>query len=146
MKYSKYCVCTCVCTDHRPLGSGACLPHGGGGGRGQRPANPPHTRHWVPLLIFQLPLRPQQVAKATKEGVCRSHEHQGCSSTYEGAFVVYIIILYNICTFEVRKCNQIRFSCFQKSICINFSNNFSHSVQFKKIVIDSGKSAHAHTL
>lgn len=82
----------CVCADRRPPGPGACLPHGGRGRRLQCPANAHHARHRLPLLLFQLPLRPQPAATATQTGVCRSHEPQSCSSANEGVyFTVYAV-------------------------------------------------------
>lgn len=84
-------VCVCVRADRRPPGPGSCLPHGGRGRRPQCPANSHHARHRLPLLLFQLPLRPQPVAATTQTGVCRSHESQGCSGANEGVCLFFCL-------------------------------------------------------
>ena len=87
-----YC-CTCglpVCADRRPPGPGSCLPHGGRGGRLQCATNSPHTWHRLPLLLLQLPLRPQPAAAKTQTGLCSCHESQSCCSTYEGVYFFFL--------------------------------------------------------
>ena len=80
----------CVCADRRPPGPGSCLPHGGRGGRLQCATNSPHTWHRLPLLLLQLPLRPQPAAAKTQTGLCSCHESQSCCSTYEGVYFFFL--------------------------------------------------------
>ena len=88
-KQQKHCVeqaRMCPCAGCGPPGPGSCLSRGGRGGRPRWPANPRHPRQRFPLLIFQLPLRPQPAAKTEEAGLCRSHEPEGRSSANEGAY------------------------------------------------------------
>lgn len=125
----------CVCADRRPPGPGSCLPHGGRGRRLQCPANSHHARHRLPLLLFQLPLRPQQVATTTQTGVCRSHESQGCSSADEGvcssfvytedfSLVIRYFVLCKICASNSSL--QLQSSC--QPLKLRFYLLFLHNV------------------
>lgn len=91
----------CPCLDRRPAVAGPCLPRGGRHRRLERPADAPHARHSIALLLLQLPLGPQPLATTTQTAVCRHHESQSCSGTDEGVCpfaVLHMIAQYVICT------------------------------------------------
>lgn len=128
----------CLCADRRPPGSGSCLPQCGRSRRLEHPANSHDARHSFPLLIFQLPLRPQSSPTTTQARICRGHESQSGGGANEGVYLLFILEF-------LPKTVLLSFEFFYTAACQD-NNACSSFLVLKAYSTDSRKIAHKSTL